>query len=152
MIQEKVIEIIVYLLGELKDKKQLGDIDVQNLSSMGYTQSEINSAFSWIYSKINAGETVFASKQKTGKSHRFLHEIEKNMIEPEAFGYLVELKELGLLNDMDVETILEKILISGYSKVALKDMKVITAGYLLDVNDMKSNDRRIMMNPDDSVN
>jgi uncharacterized protein Smg (DUF494 family) len=152
MVQEKVIEIIVYLLAELKNNKQLGDIDLQSLSNMGYTQSEINSAFSWIYSKIHTGEKVFRDEKRTGKSHRFLHDLEKNMIEPDAFGYLVELKELGLLNELDVEMILEKIMLSGYTRVSLKDIKNITAGYLLDVNEMTNHNKRIIINPDDSVN
>jgi len=152
MVQEKVIEIIVYLLSELKNNKQLGDIDLQGLSNMGYTQSEINTAFTWIYSKLNSGEIIFTDKKRTRKSHRFLHDIERNMIEPEAFGYLLELKELGLLNDIDVENVLEKIIVSGYTRVALKDIKVLVAGYLLDVNDMTNSDRRIIMNRDESIN
>lgn len=148
MIQEKIIEIIVYLLSELKNNKQLADIDLQNLSGMGYTRSEIYTAFSWIYSRINTGKTVFVSKKKTRKSHRFLHNIEKNIIEPDAFGYLIELKELGILNDKDVETMLEKIMLTGYAKVTLKDMKSIALEHILD----SDNESRIIIKPDESIN
>lgn len=136
----------------MRNNKQLGEIDMQNLSEMGYTQSEINTAVNWVYSRIEEGIYLFSDKGKKSKSHRFLHQLEREVIEPDAFGYLIETKELGLLNDIDVEKIIEKIFLSGYVKVTLRDMKEITASYLLDVNDMKGGNRKIIFGPDTRIN
>ncbi len=151
MLYEKIIEIIVYLLGELKKNKQLAEIDLENLSNLGYTQNEINTAFGWIYSKIYAGEKIFNEEGAKNRSFRVLHDVEKNVIAPEAYGYLIQLKELGLITDMDIEVIIDKIMLSAYNKIGLEDIKGYIASYLLDIDDMNNSNRRIMINTNDTI-
>jgi uncharacterized protein Smg (DUF494 family) len=151
MLYEKIIEIIVYLLSELKNNKQLADVDTGKLENLGYTQNEINTAFSWVYSKIYAGEKVFVDTGKDVSSHRFLHDVEQNIIAPDAFGYLIQLKELGLLNNMDIDLIIDKIMISSYSRVELDDMKILIASHLLDIDEMTDSNSRMMINTNDTI-
>lgn len=151
MLYEKIIEIIVYLLGELKKNRQLGEIDLNNLSKLGYTQNEINTAFGWIYSKIYAGEKIFNEENLKNRSFRVLHDVEKNVITPEAFGYLIQLRELGLITDMDIEVMIDKIMLSAYNKIDLEDIKGYIAAYLLDIDDMTNSNRRIMINTNDTI-
>lgn len=152
MLYEKIIEIIVYLLSELKNNTPLGEIDVDKLSNLGYTENEINTAFSWVYSKIYSGEKIFVDASKDTKSQRFLHDVEQNVIEPEAFGYLIQLKELGLINNMDVDLIIDKIMVSSYNSIDLEDMKMMIASYLLDLEDMNNTHSRMMINTNDTIN
>jgi uncharacterized protein Smg (DUF494 family) len=152
MLYEKIIEIIVYLLSEMKKNKQLGEIEVEQLSNLGYTQNEINTAFSWIYSKIYAGEKIFTEETVKSRSFRVLHDVEKNVITPEANGYLIQLRELGLITDMDIETIIDKIMLSAYNKIEVEDMKSYIAAYLLDLDDMNNSNRRIALNTNDTIN
>lgn len=151
MLYEKIIEIIVFLLSELKNNKQLTDVDMHKLENLGYTQNEINTAFSWVYSKIYAGEKIFAEKQTENNSQRFLHDLEQNIIAPEAYGYLIQLKELGLINNMDIDLIIDKIMVSSYSKVEEEDMKLIIANYLLDIDEMNDANSRVMINTNDTI-
>jgi len=151
MLYEKIIEIIVYLLSELKNNKQLADVDTGKLENLGYTQNEINTAFSWVYSKIYAGEKVFVDQSKDVTSHRFLHDVEQNIISPDSFGYLIQLKELGLLNNMDIDLIIDKIMISSYNRVELDDMKIIIASHLLDIDEMTDSNSRMMINTNDTI-
>jgi uncharacterized protein Smg (DUF494 family) len=152
MFYEKVIEIIVLLLDELKGKKQLGEADVQKLAKLGYTQNEINTAFSWIYSKMHAGEKIFNSKSSDKRSHRVLHEVEKNVISSDAYGYVIQLRELGLLSDMEIEELIDRIMASGFLNVSQEDMKQFIAGYLLDTDDMSNTNKRVMLNINDTIN
>ncbi len=152
MFYEKVIEIIILLLDEIKSNKKLGEIEVQKLAKLGYTQNEINTAFGWIYTRMHAGERIFGGAAADKRSHRVLHEVEKNIITPEAFGFVIQLRELGLLGDMEIEDLIDRIMASGYAKVTLEDMKSLCAGYLLDVDDMLNSNRRIMLNTNDTVN
>jgi uncharacterized protein Smg (DUF494 family) len=152
MYYERIIEIIVILLNELKQSNQLDQKEVEMLSKMGYTQNEISTAFSWIYSKLYEGEKIFVDKPKSKNSHRFLHEVEKNIITPEAYGYIVQLRELGLINDFDIEVIIDKIMVSGYLKVYLHDIKMFIASYLLDMDDMSNTNKRITINTNDTIN
>ncbi|HTO93845.1 MAG TPA: hypothetical protein VMM80_05715, partial [Bacteroidota bacterium] len=47
--KEKVVELLIYIMSEIQDNKGIGDIDLSDLKTRGYTQSEISAAFSWIY-------------------------------------------------------------------------------------------------------
>jgi len=152
MFYERVIEIIVYLLTEMKENKQLSEVDVQRLTRLGYTQNEINTAFSWVYSKIHSGEKIFSDDTLEPRSHRMLHEVEKNVLEPEAFGYLIQSRELGLISDMDIENILDRIMGSGYMKVTEEDIKYFLAAYLLDIEDASNKNKHILLNMNDTVN
>ncbi len=151
MLYEKIIEIIVYLLSELKIKKQLADVDMENLAKLGYTQNEINTAFSWVYSKIYAGEKVFLEPKTDTKSYRFLHDAEQNIIFADAYGYLIQLKELGLINNLDIDLIIDKIMVSSYNIVSKEEMKSIIASYLLDLDEMNDKNSRIMININDTI-
>lgn len=151
MLYEKIIEIIVFLLSELKNNKQLADVDIDNLSKLGYTQNEINTAFSWVYSKIYAGEKIFLDENSDTRSQRFLHDTEQNIISAEAYGYLVQLKELGLINNMDIDLIIDKIMVSSYSSISKDEMKSIIASYLLDIEEMNDANSRVMINLNDTI-
>lgn len=151
MLYEKIIEIIVFLLSELKNNKELAEIDVDKLSTLGYTQNEINTAFSWVYSKIYSGEKIFVDETGETKSQRFLHDVEQNVISPEAYGYLIQLKQLGMINNMDIDLIIDKIMVSSHNDVDLQEMKFIIASYLLDIDDLHNTNSRIMINSNDTI-
>ncbi len=151
MLYEKIIEIIVFLLSELKNNKQLAEVDMDNLTTLGYTQNEINTAFSWVYSKIYAGEKIFIDPKTDTRSQRFLHDAEQNVVTPEAYGYLVQLRELSLINNMDIDLIIDKIMVSSYNNVSKEDMKAIIASYLLDIDEMNDANSRVMINLNDTI-
>lgn len=146
----RIIEIIVHLLREMSSNKNLNEDQVTKLKGMGYTQNEINAAFSWIYDKFGTREKLFQQKSFASKSHRVLHHLEKQLISPEAFGYLIQLKELGLINDDEIEVIIEKILISRISKINLEDMKLFVASILFELDD-NFMPRQIMLSSNDTI-
>lgn len=149
---ERIIELIVLLLQELKNNNQIDRKDVDRLSMLGYTQNEISTAFSWLYTRFYEGEKVFSEEKQSNQSHRFLHEVEKKIIASDAFGYLVQLRELGLINEFDIEVIIDKIMVSGQTRVQLAEMKMFIASYLLDIDDMNNLNRRITINENDTIN
>ncbi|HMT12691.1 MAG TPA: DUF494 family protein, partial [Ignavibacteria bacterium] len=69
----------------------------------------------------------------------------------EAYGYLVQLKELGLINNMDIDLIIDKIMVSSYNSVSQEDMKAIIASYLLDLDEMNDTNSRMMININDTI-
>jgi len=54
--QERIVEIILFLINEMRSDKKLGDVDVNALTREGYTHSEISTAFSWLFDKIQVGQ------------------------------------------------------------------------------------------------
>ena len=85
--QEKIVEILVYLIAELQKNTPLGDIDLNVLSNKGYTPAEISAAFSWLYEKINVGDSIVTDVAKgSPHSHRVRHDAERMVILPDAYG------------------------------------------------------------------
>jgi len=151
--QEKIIEIIVYLINEMRHNKRLGEIDLRALADRGYTQTEISAAFSWLFDKINFGENVFIEEESNSPhSHRILHEVEKMIISPEAYGYLIQLREIGLIDEADIELIIDRIMVAGFSKVTVEDMKTVVAAVMFDFDDSDRIGSRLMLSSRDTIN
>lgn len=140
MIQERFIDIVVYLLQELKrpEVKENYSILAKKLIARGYTENEINFAFSWVFNHI-AEKHVARDEdiEYSSRAQRLLHEVEKMVILPEAFGYLLQLRQLGLLDDYEFELVVEKALTLDTSTVTIDDIKTI-ASTIIFGNEMNS--------------
>lgn len=148
---EKIIEIIVYILNEMRNSKQISEIDIKRLNSDGYTDAEINTAFAWIFSKIDSGEKVFTESTENSKSHRFFHSAEQNILSTEAMGYLIQMKELGIISDMDEELIIDKIFMAGYQKAGVDELKLIISTLLFDFEDKTNTMNRLVLQNNETI-
>jgi uncharacterized protein Smg (DUF494 family) len=146
--QERIVEILLYLVNELRSKKRLSEVDVSSLTRDGYTQSEISSAFSWLFERMTLGKSITDVTSGASTSYRMLNDIEKMVIESQAFGYLIQCRQLGLLNSIDIETIIERIMMAGFSTVGLPEMKSFVAGYLFD---LEGNNGQVSLGMNDTI-
>ncbi len=150
--QERIVEIIVYLIHEMQADKRLGEIDLRVLSDKGYTQNEISTAFSWLFDKIHLGDNILSEgNRRLPHSHRVLHESERSVISPDAHGYLLQLRELGLLDDMDIELAIDRIMMAGFGAVGIDEMKSVIASIIFDYDDSNSIGSRLMLNSKDTI-
>lgn len=148
---ERVVEIIMFLVNELESNKQLSDVDVSVLSKNGYTQSEISTAFSWLFERMNIGQRMADEAEAGEASHRILHDVEKMVISPEAFGYLLQARQFRILSNRDLETIIERVMAAGFSTVGVPEMKSFIAGMLFDTEGQHSAGGRISWNNNDTI-
>lgn len=140
MLQERLIEIIVYLLQELKRSQVKGNYSniSKKLVSRGYSENEINFAFSWVFNHSQENQhSQDEPLEYSSRSSRVLHEVEKMVIQPEAHGYLLQLHQLGLLDDYEFEMVIEKALTLGTSVITIDDIKSI-AGSIIFGNDLNN--------------
>ncbi len=84
-------------------------------------------------------------------SHRILHDVEKMVISPEAFGYLLQARQFKVLANKDVETIIERVMAAGLSKVGVPEMKSFIAGMLFDTDSQHGAGGRISWNNNDTI-
>ena len=102
------------------------------LMSRGYTEHEINYAFSWVFNHLQSKSAGTQDHfQYSENSNRVLHDVERMVISTDAYGYLLQLKYLGLISDYELENIVDRLLSLGTSSVSLDDVKAITASMLL---------------------
>jgi len=150
--QDKVIEIIVFILSEIKEIKQLNEISFESLAGRGYSESEINTAFAWIYSKLDDGELVFREEESVSESHRLFNSVEEKIFTTDAKGYLLLMRELGLLNDLDIDLVIEKALLSGYRIINLGDLKKFIASIVLNMDNKSDILNRMILQNNDTIN
>jgi len=137
--QERLIEIIVYLLGEFQQPQtndNYKDLS-KELISKGYTESEINLAFSWIFNHMQQQQAGMEEDFRYAPtSSRILHDVERLIITSEAYGYLLQMRHLQLLSDYDLEMVIERALSLGTSNITINDVKSLAASILFgsDVN------------------
>lgn len=129
--KDRVVELLVFIMSEIRDDKRLAEIDMNELENRGYTPAEISQALSWLHENM---QQVLESRMVTTPgdrgSRRVLHDAEKVVIPTEGQGYLIQLVELGLLTARDLETVIERAMLSGYEKLALDELREIVAGVL----------------------
>ncbi|HOV99233.1 MAG TPA: DUF494 family protein [Bacteroidota bacterium] len=129
---ERIVEIIVFLVNELKTTKGLVDIDVASLTRDGYTQSEISAAFSWLFEQMLSDRENLIKEESNDLSIRQLNEAERMVIQPEAYGYLLQCHQLGLLSNNDIEAIIEQTMTVGFLTVGINEVKTLVAALLFD--------------------
>lgn len=150
--KEKVVEILIYIMSEIRDNKAMQDIDLGDLKRRGYTQSEISAALSWLYDNMQVGEAgVLRPATRSGPgSRRILHEAEKFVIPTEGHGYLIQLRELGLLDDADLENVIERAMAGGFEKMSMVELQDLVSAVLFAKNGGDPG-TRIMNNSKDTI-
>ncbi|MBN2424867.1 MAG: DUF494 family protein [Calditrichaceae bacterium] len=142
--QEKIVEIIVYLLEEF----QTGEVAPPNytdlskeLISRGYTENEINLAISWVFDHFQDNtQDTYDNIKYNPQSARVLNEVEKLIISPQAYGYLLQLRQLGLISESELEFVIERAISLGNSTIGVEDMKNIIAALLFSMEDNNHHD------------
>ncbi len=131
MMKEKIVEILIYLMTEIRENKHMTDIDLGTLTRKGYTQTEISAALSWLYESMHITEAGTRVSVPVPGSWRVLHEAEKQVIGIEGYGYLVQLRTLGIIDDADLETVIERAMMSGYERLSFEDIREVVGSVIL---------------------
>jgi uncharacterized protein Smg (DUF494 family) len=137
---------------EIRQTRDISKIDVSKLTDNGYSQSEISTALSWIYDKMNLREPLKRVKGTHARSYRIFHEAERQILTKDARGFLVEMYELGLIDHLDMENIIERSMMSGSNVIDRNEIKSVAASVLFEYNSPGKPGSRIMLNSSDTIN
>ncbi|TAK52812.1 MAG: DUF494 family protein, partial [Bacteroidetes bacterium] len=149
-----IVEILIYVLNEVKKtNKSLGEIDFKALERKGYTQSEITTAMSWLYERlISEREVVERKDTNRPQSFRVLHPAERFIISQEAYGYLIQLRELNILSDYELEVVIERAMLSGYEQLSASEIQTIVNSILFaNLESADSRRGQIIFNTSDTI-
>ncbi len=150
--KDRVVEILMYIMAEIQNDKRIQEIDVGQLSDKGYTLTEISAAFSWLYDNIRTPDHVQHRPAPAAQgSRRVFHEAEKLALSTQAQGYLIQLRELGLLDDNDLEQIIERAMATGYQKLSLEDIRDMVSAVLLGKDEGGPTRSRSSLTAEDSI-
>ena len=146
---ERILEIIAFILKELRIRKSFDDIDYNVLSKIGYSDSEINTAIAWVHQKLESQELIAKTNIDGTSAIRFFNSDEQKMFSPDALGYLTQSVELGIISGEDREMILDRVTMSGYSRIELNEMKLIISTLVLRANNPIN---RLILNNNETAN
>jgi uncharacterized protein Smg (DUF494 family) len=141
LMNERVVEILVYIMSEIRGGKPIAnDLEVisRDLLQRGYTQNEISSAFSWLFDRYQgeSEELVRNTGPRLQDSFRVLHDLERIVISPQGYGYLLQLKHLGILSDAELEQIIERAMMLGATRLSETAIKSLVASTLFHLEGM----------------
>ncbi len=135
--QERIDKIIEFLLKEiihLTDPLGLNLEKVsQKLLKKGYTEPEIHKAVEWVIMNLNDDQFPASARKgaKQPPSLRVLIADELNFFSPEAYGYLIQLQTLGIVNALQVEQIIERCFLMGFGRIDIHEIKTVVSQILL---------------------
>jgi len=132
---ERLMEILVKLLKEIHSTRDitttLEDISEQ-LRLQGYSETELSLAMSWLDTQLQKRNRESEQVSPMKSSMRVLHPVERIMLNTEAYGYLLHLENLGLIEKDQIEAIIEKAIASGKSEITVHDVKMMLASVVVD--------------------
>jgi uncharacterized protein Smg (DUF494 family) len=137
MVQDRILEIVVYLMNQLTEHQgTLSSIDEMSadLRSMGFTDNEISSAYNWLLKHFEDYPESFSfmDKKVSDKTVRILSDSERKVISTEAYGYLLQLKQLGLLATDQMEMILDRCVLFAADSIDLAEIKILASTAMFD--------------------
>ena len=150
---ERIVEIIVYVISELKSNRQISDIDIDELQKQGYSKTEISTAFSWIVDRFELADKFYINQDFVSHdSFRILHEAERDLFTKEAWGELLQMLTLGLLTNDHIELIIERTIMTGMSQINSDMLKLYVANIIFNaqINNFPGN--RLMLTGEDLIN
>ena len=130
--QERIIEVIVFLLTEMQQERSRKDkVDLTHaLFLKGYTEVEINLGFSWIFNHLKNPPLDSSSPFEKSDDADDFDDLDELVIAPDAYGYLLQLLNLGVVRENDMQIIVERALAFGKEDINLDDLKTIVAGII----------------------
>ncbi|GAB1370615.1 hypothetical protein MASR1M45_06760 [Candidatus Kapaibacterium sp.] len=150
---ERIMEIIVFLINNNDDTKSLQDYKFRELENQGYTKSEISTAFSWLFEKVDLALLEKLVQLKDSKrGFRLLHNIEKDLFTPEALKELQQFAYLGLITPYQLDMLLERLHYSGMFTVDTQFLRSYLAALHLESMNFSNKPGRTLLLGNDTIN
>ncbi len=149
--QNNVVDLIIYLVKRVHIGTRLKDIKLDKLR--GYNHSEISAAYSWLMQKHEIGELHEKKPNSMDiPSPRVLHPNERSRITSNAYGYMLELYYLGILDAKRMEKLIEYAVLRMDSELTdVPDVKDWVAGMIFD-SEYLGSDRSLFLKGNETIN
>ena len=113
-----VLDLLAFI-AENMGKGEAIDRIKETLLQKGYTENEINVAFHYLLFSSRAHQGEHESPART----RILHPVEQTLVSPEAYGHLLKLRMLNIIDDVQLERIIEEALLVAEDVVRIEEVK-----------------------------
>jgi Smg protein len=125
--KEDVLDVLMYLFENYMDDESTFDTDPEilksQLSEAGFLNSEINKAFTWLEDLAALQEGAITRTVKTGPSFRVFSPHEEKRLDLECRGFLLFLEQMGVLDGVSRELVLDRIMALESPEIDLEQVK-----------------------------
>ncbi|MBD3169564.1 MAG: DUF494 family protein [candidate division Zixibacteria bacterium] len=133
---EKILEIVIYLVKRLEENGgRLDKINemAEDLRSQGFTDNEINSAYMWVIDQYRQPGFIVHRSGNLNKTdfRRVLSEFERNFFTTEGYGALIQMRNLGLIDDTQLEMIIERAMLSGQNQLDADSVRTLAWSFMI---------------------
>jgi len=127
--KENVLDVLMYLfenyMGEdMEEEETDQDTLFSELEAAGFDSREIQKAFQWLEDLADGGRNVEASPVPGG-SFRIFSSLESERLSSECRGFLIYIEQIGILDPLQRERVIDRIMALESASVDLDQVKWI---------------------------
>jgi len=150
----KVVEVIAVILDGLNNRDiSLEEVNKQLRENKEFDQQTVSAAFGLVYDKVLSSKVTTKSKKEKKKTKfRLLTEEEKEIIGTDNTNYLIHLLNVGLLDSVDFELVLEQLTMFPGDTITKDDINWIILISLVDFNAEIQPGSRVLLYASDTIN
>ncbi len=151
---ERILEILVFVLSEIKQNISIEELNVAELIQRGYSEVEISAAISWLLDKVDmeGALMMFPKMQSVSTSFRILNQVEKSLFTSATWGKIVEYQELGILTPEQVEFLIFRAVAIQSDVTTIEEVNDLVSKLLFYSNSMIPSGSKILLDGNDRVN
>jgi len=137
---DRIPEVVAMILEQLRafvegDELALNDLS-DALDHSDYDTDDVDAAFDFIFQALEpVSHETYAEQRPGAPSQRVLNDGERLALSPEAQGYLMKLRESGVLTDDQIEIVLEHATASRVPKMGVEDVRDIASDVVFGQHD-----------------
>lgn len=143
---ERVMEIVFYIVDAMQSNipdniQHRFETLSQKLIEEGYTETEIDSAISWLVEKMPTkieGDSIIETTPQQQLNNTW-YNFDKPTFTPAAFDFLIQLKELDIIGDAEIEQIVAQAVMYGKKSISISEIKAIVDSLIFSMDDFRSN-------------
>ncbi|MCP1728077.1 Smg protein [Natronospira proteinivora] len=127
--KENVLDVLMYLfenyMGEEMEEQETDQATLfSELEEAGFPSTEIQKAFQWLEDLADGGQ-ILESQTVTRESVRIFSPLEQIRISPECRGFLIYIEQIGILDPLQRERVIDRIMALESPSVDLDQVKWI---------------------------
>jgi uncharacterized protein Smg (DUF494 family) len=143
---ERMMEIVYYIVDAMQSnvpetiQHQFETLS-QKLIEEGYTETEIDSAISWLVEKMPTkieGDSIIETTSHQQLNNTW-YNFDKPTLTPAAFNFLIQLKELDIIGDAEIEQIVAQAVMYGKKSISISEIKAIVDSLIFNIDDFRNN-------------
>lgn len=149
----KIVEVLAKILDGLNNDISLEEVNRSLSKSKEFDQRTVSVAFSLVYDKVLSNKVNAKNKKaKETKNIRLLTEEEKEILGFENYSYLLHLMNVGLLDSIDFEMVLEQIMMFPENTITRNDINWIILISIVDFSVDILPGSRVLLYSSDTIN